>query len=171
MHRMSKWLLVCMGWLWLTAGIAHALTDAEFGELVSRPAAAGSAAGATLAPNAAQSSPLATRDAALRAPSAAGLFGRLALALGAVFGLMFAILWAAKKYLPKSTLALGGGSIEIVATRPLGQRRSLMLVRTQGRTLLLGATPSAINLISELDETEGWDRAAARAGLAEAALQ
>lgn len=95
------------------------------------------------------------------------LVGRMALALGVVFGLMWLVLWAAKKYLPQATQKGRGGVIEILATKPLGPRRSLMLVRTHGKTLLIGVTPQSINTLTELEpETEeSWHDAALAAGL------
>lgn len=98
------------------------------------------------------------------------LLGRMALALGIVFGLMWLVLWAAKRYLPQATgkSARGANMIEILATRAIGQRRSLMLVRAQGKTLLLGVTPQAISTLAELeseDELTSWQDAALEAGL------
>lgn len=96
------------------------------------------------------------------------VLGRMAMSLGVVFGLMWAALWAAKRYLPQGTKNPRGGMIEVLSTRPLGQRRSLMLVRTQGKTLLLGVTPGAIQTLAELEpdtEHESWQDAALEAGL------
>ncbi len=44
----------------------------------------------------------------------------------------------------------GQGSIELLESRPLGKDQSLVIVRVDGRVLLLGATTHRIELISEL---------------------
>jgi flagellar protein FliO/FliZ len=108
---------------------------------------------------------VATPEAGL---SLSWLLARMAASLGVVFGLMWAVLWAAKKYLPQTAKGTRGGLIEVLATRPIGQRRSLMLVRTQGKTLLLGVTPSSIQTLAELEpeaEPGNWADAALEAGL------
>jgi flagellar biosynthetic protein FliO len=96
------------------------------------------------------------------------VLGRLALSLGVVFGLMWAALWAAKKYLPQGAKNTRGGMIEVLSNRALGQRRSLILVRTMGKTLLLGVTPGSIQTLAELEpdaEHGSWQDAALEAGL------
>jgi len=44
-----------------------------------------------------------------------------------------------------------GGSIEVVGRLPLGTDRSVIIVRTAGKALLLGVTAQQIRLITELD--------------------
>jgi flagellar biosynthetic protein FliO len=103
-------------------------------------------------------------------PSLSGILARLGLALGVVFGLMGLVVWLARKYLPQAASSRRGGAIEILASRPIGARRSLMLVRTQGKTLLLGVTPQSIQALSELEDAAAdWHEAAWQAGLEGAA--
>lgn len=103
-------------------------------------------------------------------PGVTGLIGRLAIALGAVLGLMALVTWAAKRWLPRGVRPGGDGAINILATRPLGQQRSLVLVKVYDRHILLGATPHSIQSLSEFEpEAEDWDAAAARIGLPMAA--
>lgn len=118
----------------LAAAPAPALTDediASIGMAAARPA---------VEPDATQP------------PGMAELAGKVVLAMGAVMGLMAAAAWAARRWLPQS--AAGGlkrPGIEILASRPIGSRRNLLLVRVQGRTVLLGATPHSIQPLSEFD--------------------
>ena len=82
-----------------------------------------------------------------------------------MLGLLALVLWAVKRFMPQTTKKWTGGPIEIVATRSLGQRRSLMLVRVHGRTIFLGVTPQAINSLGEIDDPADWNSAAEAAGL------
>jgi flagellar protein FliO/FliZ len=44
------------------------------------------------------------------------------------------------------------GGITVLAAKSLGPREQVVVVQVQGRTLVLGYTPSNINLLTELDE-------------------
>lgn len=93
---------------------------------------------------------------------------RFLLALGAVVGLIFAVSWAAKKYLPANVVGGRGGPIEIVSTRSIGARKSLMLVRVQDKTILLGNTATGIQFLTDVDHGRGgWEEAAVQSGLSE----
>lgn len=76
-------------------------------------------------------------------------------ALAFVLALILGVAWLAKKYLPAGAVkARAGDRIDLLAARPLGLRRSLMLVRAHGRVFLVGATPQQISCLSEWDEDE-----------------
>lgn len=103
------------------------------------------------------------------APDMAGLVGRTVAALGAVLGLMAAAVWAARRWMPQVARPGVRQSIEILGQRMLGGRRSLMLVRVNGRTLLLGATPQSIQTLSEFDsEPADWNEARGEASFEDA---
>jgi flagellar protein FliO/FliZ len=84
-------------------------------------------------------------------------------ALGIVVGLMLGLAWLWKKYAPRNaTAAARNDVIRVVGSKILGGRRSLLLVRVRGQTLLLGVTPQRINCLTEIHEVEGdWARPAA----------
>lgn len=88
-------------------------------------------------------------------PSVSGLIGRVTLSLGAVLGLMVVAVWAAKRWMPQAARAGARQSIEILTQRVIGPRRSLILVRVRGRTLLLGATPQSIQMLTEFEPESG----------------
>ena len=71
-------------------------------------------------------------------PNMLQMVARMVIALGVVFGLMVAVLWAARRWMPKTVTQLRGGPIEILANRSLGQRRSLLLVRAKDKTIFVG---------------------------------
>ena len=78
-------------------------------------------------------------------------------ALALVLGLILLIAYLARRFLPLQGTGLSGRAdvIRIVATKMLGGRRSLMLVRVRGQTLLLGLTPQSIQCLTEIQEVEG----------------
>jgi len=77
-------------------------------------------------------------------------------ALALVLGLILLGGYLLKRYGAASGIASDrSDSIRVVATKMLGARRSLMLVRVRGQTLLLGLTPQSINCLTEIHEVEG----------------
>ena len=109
------------------------------------PVPAGATTAAEAKDRAAATSPTATLLRAL---------GSLAI----VLGLMMLAAYLFKRYGSRLT---GAGptdradTIRIVSTKLLGGRRSLMLIRVRGQTLLLGVTPQSINCLTEIQELEG----------------
>ena len=60
------------------------------------------------------------------------------------------------------------GSIQLLASKPLGPRESVVVVRLQDRVFVLGHTPSQVSLIAELDHfTPDAAPAAVSAGFAQ----
>lgn len=58
--------------------------------------------------------------------------------------------YAGKKFSVKNT---GNGNIRIIDRLPLGADKSLLIVNSAGKTLLIGVTSQHIELICELDES------------------
>jgi flagellar biogenesis protein FliO len=82
--------------------------------------------------------------------SAGGMLARVGLGLGLVFCILGSVLFLYKKATRGS---LGHGpkhGIEVVTQRGVGQKSSLAVVRVAGETLLLGITPTQINLLTAL---------------------
>ena len=76
-------------------------------------------------------------------------------AMGVVLVMIGAVAWCVKRYMPVQKIgALQKSSIEIVSRKSIGARQSLLLVKAGGRTLLIGRSPSTLNLISALDEPD-----------------
>jgi flagellar biosynthetic protein FliO len=82
---------------------------------------------------------------------------RMVSALLLILGVIALIAWLVKRYAPGAVgrVSAKGDVIRVVATRLLGGRRSLMLVRVRGQTLLLGVTPQSIQCLTEIQELEG----------------
>jgi len=70
--------------------------------------------------------------------------------LAVVLALLFACAWALRKGVFGLTPMRSRSSIAIETATSLGDRRSLVIVNVEGRRLLLGLTPSAVGLLSEL---------------------
>lgn len=81
---------------------------------------------------------------------------RMVGALALVLALIVLTGLALRRYakIPGSTSGRSD-SIRVVATKMLDGRRSLMLVRVRGQTLLLGLTPQSIHCLMEIHEIEG----------------
>lgn len=90
------------------------------------------------------------------APGSLSDWLRMFASLFFVLGLIVLAAWLFRRYGPR-TMAQGGrgDAIHIVGSRPLGGRRSLMLVRVRGQTLLLGVTPQSIQCLTEIHELDG----------------
>lgn len=83
--------------------------------------------------------------------------GQVLSAVMAVLGFLLVIVlayistkYAGKKFSVKNT---GNGNIRIIDRLPLGADKSLLIVNSAGKTLLIGVTPQHIELICELDES------------------
>jgi flagellar biosynthetic protein FliO len=82
---------------------------------------------------------------------------RMIAALSAVLALVVLAAWAAKRYLPAAAgRSVGDERIDVLNSRTLGLRRSLILARVRGRVVLLGATPQQISCLTEWDEGADW---------------
>ena len=79
-------------------------------------------------------------------------FTKMALALALVVGLMLGLLYLARKYLPGSVSGKNNDEIQLRAMRYLGAKKSLLVVHTYGKTLLLGLTGQSISLLAELQD-------------------
>lgn len=74
-----------------------------------------------------------------------------------IYLILFAgLIWIGWKYFrhqgsfPGSNSTGKEGSISVLATRPLGNRQSLMVVQYEGKRILLGVGPGFISQLSEL---------------------
>lgn len=100
-------------------------------------------------------------------PSLGATLMRLAFALALVIGLVFVVARLAKKYMPAQIVGGRRGPIEVLSVKSLAPRKSLVLVRVQDKTVLLGLTPQSVNFLTDIDEGRGgWEEAAVQSGLA-----
>ena len=90
-----------------------------------------------------------------------GELWRSLVAIVVVFGLLGGLAWAARRG-RLGFFTRQPSHVRVETTVPLGERRSLMVVAIEGRRLLLGLTPTQVNLVTELT-TAPFDTALARA--------
>lgn len=95
-------------------------------------------------------------------PGIAAWFGLVILSLIVV--LVAALLWISRQRLRGADNHSG---IDILGLRPLGPREQLVVVRIDDRILLVGHTPSQINLVAELESYTPAAATAPSAGFAE----
>jgi flagellar protein FliO/FliZ len=65
-----------------------------------------------------------------------------------VLALLGATLWLLRKGLSRQTGA--GAVMSVESSLSLGERRSLVVVRVEGRRLLMGVAPGQVRLVTEL---------------------
>ena len=71
------------------------------------------------------------------------------LAVLIVLGLVAALAWLLRRG-SLGAFAGRGGAINVETAVALGERRSLVIVSVEGRRLLLGLTPTTMQLVTEL---------------------
>lgn len=77
--------------------------------------------------------------------------------LGVVLGLLYATLWAIRRFRREPLASWGresGGTIRLLETARLGPDRTLHLVAVGSRVLLLGSGPQGITFLTEFSEAE-----------------
>jgi flagellar biogenesis protein FliO len=82
------------------------------------------------------------------------LLGRLVLALTVVLVLMALAARAVRTFRVGAVGRRPRAAVEVVARAGLGRRSSVSVIRTGKRTLVLGVTDSAVNLLADLDSEE-----------------
>jgi flagellar biosynthetic protein FliO len=90
------------------------------------------------------------------APSAVGLLFRTAGALLLIVGLIMAAAWGMRRFSGGRFMNKDGNApqLAVLSTVPLGDRRSLSIVKFGERTLLLGSTQQAITLLASDSQEE-----------------
>jgi flagellar biogenesis protein FliO len=80
---------------------------------------------------------------------------RALLSLVAVSALLVGALWALRRGALSLPSMQARTTIVVETATSLGDRRSLAIVRVEGRRLLIGLTPSAVSLLSDLQSVRG----------------
>ena len=90
---------------------------------------------------------VALAEASVPGPDLMPSFGRTALSMVVVVGLLALALWALKRHGPRLR---GRQAMAIESALALGERRSLAIVSVEGRRLLVGLAPGQVSLVTEL---------------------
>jgi len=75
---------------------------------------------------------------------------RMVLSLAAVVAVLGVCVWALRRGSLRLSALAPRGSISVETATSLGDRRSLAIVRVEGRRLLVGLTPAAVSFIADL---------------------
>ncbi len=94
------------------------------------------------------SNPLATVTATPAPVSTAGSMAQMTLGLLVVLGLVFAMAWMLRRF--KLFGSRGQIGIEVLQGVSLGNKERAVVIRVQGRRLLLGVAPGCVSLLTEL---------------------
>ncbi len=81
------------------------------------------------------------------------------LALAVVIALLAAVLWLLRRGVAARRTT---GPLRVETALSLGERRTLVIVGVEGRRLLLGVTPAAVSLVTELGRGDAFDQALAQ---------
>lgn len=84
------------------------------------------------------------------APSGIGSLGQVTLSLGIVLAVIFGAAWVLRRV--RGFSKASGGTLDVLADLPLGQKERAVLIRCGKTQLLLGVAPGRINTLHVLAE-------------------
>lgn len=87
---------------------------------------------------------------------------KTAAALAVVLGALWAALWAARRWLRLAAAPHGERLVRVLATHPLGVKKSVMLLEVPGSVLVLGVTSERIQLLNRIRDPHLLERVAQR---------
>ncbi len=90
--------------------------------------------------------------------SGASSMGQVTVALVIVLAVLFAAAWAMRQF--KVFTRPGQGALEVVQGISLGPKERAVLIKVDGRRLLLGVAPGCVNLLVELPPDSSIEPAA-----------
>ncbi len=86
-------------------------------------------------------------------------FAKMLFALAIVLGIMLGAVYLLKRITQHTAPRAGlEGPIDILATRYLGPKSSIMMLDVTGRILIVGVTANGINLLTEIDDQKTVER-------------
>ena len=83
--------------------------------------------------------------------------GNAGIGLVAVLGLFFIVVWMSRKGKPKQFSGIPGDVVQVLGRAPLNQKQQLQLVRLGEKIILLAASSTSIETISEIDDPDEVD--------------
>jgi flagellar biogenesis protein FliO len=106
------------------------------------------------------SGPTARRDRSAvgpTSPAATGSVVTVASSLAIVLGLFFALLWLAKKNMPRGMTAISSEVVKVLGRAPLSGRQQMHLVRIGNKLLLVSVTPNGAETLTEITDPQEVD--------------
>ena len=142
-----------MRWRWIFLGILAAILAAPGASAqTSRPVAAfeSQPIRATSA-----NTPSSTRPAIAKSGDASFLdIRRVAVSLGAVIGLIFALRWVMKRFFPAAAGSRSAGVIRVLSRAPLTPRQHVLLIQVGRRVLVVADNGTQMSPLSEIRDPD-----------------
>jgi flagellar biosynthetic protein FliO len=86
-------------------------------------------------------------------------FFKMLFALATVIGLLVGAAYFFKRFFPQTSVGVGDNSlINIIATRYLGQKSSIMLVEVLGKVVVIGISSNQMSHLATISDVEALDR-------------
>jgi flagellar biosynthetic protein FliO len=86
-------------------------------------------------------------------------FFKMIFALAAVLGLLVGAMYFFKRLLPQTSVRMSDHSlINIIATRYLGPKSSIMLLEVLGKVVVIGVSSSQISCLATISEADALER-------------
>jgi len=84
---------------------------------------------------------------------------KIVFALAIVLGLMVAAMYVAKKYMNRTASGNGDGSlIQIIASRYIGPKSSILLLDVAGKGIVVGLSNGQLTLLTQIDDETVLER-------------
>jgi flagellar biosynthetic protein FliO len=142
--------------LFAASSIGYALADNTIGTFdIEKVRKAASESGYSLGEDSAAGAASVESSSARKSDGIGWVAIRLSLYLALIVGAIFVVIWVIKRLGLAGGSKIGGGSMDVLEALPVGQNRTIMLVRVRDIVYVLAQTQHQITL---LDKVEG-DRA------------
>jgi flagellar biogenesis protein FliO len=81
-------------------------------------------------------------------------FRRVALALGAVVGLIFLLHWVAKRLFPGVAAARAMGAVRVLGRSVISPKQQILLIQVGRRVLVVGDSGAQMNALAQIDDAD-----------------
>jgi len=85
-------------------------------------------------------------------------------ALGVVLGLIWLVLWLARRFFTQRPLLSGGHVINVLASRHIAPKKQIVVVDVEGQRLVLGVAGDSITFLTRLESGEDFDEDSSTGG-------
>ena len=109
---------------------------------------------ALAAPGPALAGPAEEQSPGLPKVDFSGALLEMFISLALVLGVLLAVFWLVRRFLPGAAGAMGGGSMRLLGRLSLGPRKFLALVEVADEVLVLGVSNDAISLVSKVKDPQ-----------------
>lgn len=92
-----------------------------------------------------------------KSPTATGSAVTVGSSLAIVLGLFFALLWLAKRNMPRGMTAISSEVVKVLGRAPLSGRQQMHLVRIGNKLLLVSVTPNGAETLTEITDPQEVD--------------